>query len=179
MCGSRNERPGRSPGLASYKPMDGWRSWQRKDTRWVEPELQKLEAVVVVIPEVVLEAGVEEGDRCRGARGQRLIRGAERNKEQARGDVLELRVLGPHEMECRGERAKDLRGGRAHAGGGIDHGHVHGGAGRHVGGALRLAEGRGKTVQLGGTSGRSWKSAPFLSVGFRLSAWKVSVGGEG
>src|SRR5947209_16909437 len=82
--------------------------------RWgcVKPQLKQLEAVVVVVPEVVLEAGVEEGDRRLGARRQRLIRGAERDEEQVGCNVLELcwGLIRPLESERGAEGAEDLLG---------------------------------------------------------------------
>src|SRR5438132_4522436 len=73
----------------------------------IEPELQELEAMVVVVPEVILETAVEERHhhgRCRpdaeARREARVGRGVDRQRdeEQVTGDVREgLLPLGPLE----------------------------------------------------------------------------------
>src|SRR5438445_4754300 len=72
----------------------------------IEPELKELEAVVVVVPEVVLETGGEQSHCRAGAARKRRIRGAEGDREECRGNVLKLCVLASRERER--ERADDF-----------------------------------------------------------------------
>src|SRR5439155_16535511 len=86
--------------------------------RRVEPELKQLQSVVVVVPEVVLKTPVEErhGDlrRRTDLEARRECRigcrvDGDREEEQLRRDVAELRVLGSSHRQ-RGNRAHHLLG---------------------------------------------------------------------
>src|SRR6266571_9466244 len=81
----------------------------RMSLRRVEAQLEKLQAVVVVVPEVVLKAGIEQTHCRAGASRERRVRSAEGDRKKVGRDVLEFRVLGSLELERR-KRAHDLLG---------------------------------------------------------------------